>query len=184
VLLVGALLLAACGGDSDDNVQPFAGSPAEPTIGGQPAPPPTPVTNADGTRIAAVGDSVLVHYTGTLDDGSEFDSSVGRDPLSFIVDSGQMIPGFNDAVRGMVLGDKVTVQLDPNEAYGESNPALIGEVALANVPAGTVIGGELFSNDGRSVTVIAIQGATVTLDANHALAGEALTFEIELVEIH
>lgn len=162
MLLVSALLLAACGSDSDDNVQPFAG----------------------GTRIAATGDSVLVHYTGTLDDGSEFDSSVGRDPLSFIVDSGQMVPGFNDVVRGMALGDKVAVRLEPNEAYGESNPALIGEVALANVPAGTVIGDKLFSNDGRSVTVVAIEGATVTLDANHALAGKALSFEIELVEIH
>lgn len=178
MLLVTALLLAACGGDGD-NVQPFDGSSA-PTVGGQPTPPST---NSDGTRIAAAGDSVLVHYTGTLDDGSEFDSSIGRDPLGFTVDGGGMIQGFNDAVRGMALGEKITVRLEPSEAYGEPNPALIGEVALTNVPADTVIGDELFSNDGRSVTVIAIEGATATLDANHALAGEALTFDIELVEI-
>ena len=181
MLLVGALLLAACGGD-DDNVLPFAGSTSEPTIGGQLAPPPTATTNADGTRIATAGDSVLVHYRGTLDDGSEFDSSIGRDPLGFTVDSGQMIPGFNDTVRGMALGEKITVRLEASEAYGERSEANYISVPLANVPEGTTVGQQLFSTAG-SVTVIAIEDDVVTLDGNHELAGQALTFEIELVEI-
>ena len=183
VLLVSALVLAGCGGDDSDAVVPFLGSTSEPTPGGRPAPPPTVIANGDGIQVATAGDSVLVHYRGTLDDGSEFDSSLGRDPLGFVVDGGGMIEGFNNAVRGMALGDKIIVRLEPSEAYGERSDERIFDIALANVPVGTSIGDRLFSADGGSVMVVAINGATVTLDENHELAGEALTFEIELVEI-
>ena len=180
--MVAALLLTACGGDDGDAVLPFVGSTHEPAIGARPTPPSTGITNADGIRIATKGDSVLVHYRGRLDDGSEFDSSIGREPLSFVVDSGQMIPGFNDAVHGMVLGEKITVRLEASEAYGERSEANYIDVPLANVPEGTKVDQQLFSAAG-STTVLAIEGDVVTLDGNHELAGQALTFEIELVDI-
>ena len=176
-LLVSALLLAACGG-SDATPTPA------PTRVARPTSTPTVAVDASGARIASAGDSVSVHYRGTLDDGSEFDSSLNGTRLTFTVDSGQMIRGFNDAVRGMALGEKVTVRLEANEAYGERRDDLVIDMPIESMPPGTAIGDRLFSANGSSVEVIAVTDATVTLDQNHRLAGQALTFEIELVEIH
>jgi FKBP-type peptidyl-prolyl cis-trans isomerase 2 len=133
--------------------------------------------------VASPGDSVSVHYTGTLDDGSIFDSSVRSDPLSFVVASGQMIPGFDAAVNGMKVGEKITVRLEPSQAYGEPLPNLIVQLPVHEVPEGVGAGDILQSGNGQQALVVDINETTVTIDANHRLAGVALTFEIELVEI-
>lgn len=146
--------------------------------------PSTTLTGATGTDTVQEGDTVSVHYVGTLDDGELFDSSRDRgQPLTFSVGSGQMIPGFDAAVRDMAIGEVKTVRLAPAEAYGESNADRIIEVAIDQVPADVIVGATLVTGQ-QSVTVIAIDGDVVTLDANHPLAGEFLTFEIEIVSIN
>jgi len=138
-------------------------------------------TPADG--IAASGDLVEAHYVGTLDDGSEFDSSVGKDPLSFTIDDGRMIKGFNDAVIGMAVGDTRTVTLTPEEAYGPYLDDAVIEVAISDLPEGVAAGDELISPTGSVVIVIAVGDEFATIDTNHNLAGQNLTFEITLVSI-
>lgn len=131
------------------------------------------------------GDSVRVHYTGTLADGSVFDSSSGGAPLSFVVGAGQVIAGFDDAVLGMEVGETRTVTIAPADAYGEPDPEQVLVVSRDQMPGGEAVVGDTFEVglDGGGaipVTVTEVTDATVTLDANHALAGEALTFEITL----
>ena len=133
------------------------------------------------------GNTVTIHYTGTLNDGSEFDSSVGRDPLSFEVGSGQVIPGFDSAVLGMEEGESKTFTLTSDEAYGPSNPAAIQIVEKTNFPedfeinVGQSVTGQ--NGDGQmfNATIVSEQDDTVTLDFNHPLAGKDLTFDIQLV---
>ena len=138
---------------------------------------------------AASGDTVRVHYRGTLDDGTEFDSSAGRDPLEFTLGSGQVIPGFDSAITGMSAGDTKTVTIPPEEAYGQPNPGMVHEVPRADIPANIPleIGSQLAASDGQGrqmqLTVVAATDDTVTLDSNHALAGKALTFELTLDSI-
>jgi FKBP-type peptidyl-prolyl cis-trans isomerase 2 len=138
---------------------------------------------------ATNGDTVKVHYTGTLEDGCEFDSSVGRDPLQFTLGSQQVIPGFESAVEGMAPGDKKTVTIEPDEAYGQHNPAMVQQVALDRFPSEVDVKiGMQFSASGQggqplSVTVVEVDDDNVTVDANHALAGQRLTFALELVAI-
>lgn len=134
------------------------------------------------------GDTVRVHYRGTLDDGSEFDSSAGRDPIEFVVGSGQVIPGFEQAVGTMDVGQKSTVTIPAAEAYGERNDEAVQQIPLSafgdDMPEpGWVI--QLSAPDGSrmAATVVAIEGDQVTLDFNHPLAGQDLTFELELVEV-
>jgi peptidylprolyl isomerase len=135
------------------------------------------------------GDTVQVHYTGTLADGTTFDSSAGRDPLEFVLGSGQTIPGFEKAVLGMKAGEKKTVTIPANEAYGPPNPQMILEISRTNLPAGMTpqVGQQMrsTSTEGRTIvaTIIKVSENTVTLDANHPLAGKDLTFEIALVKI-
>ena len=135
------------------------------------------------------GDTVRIHYTGKLQDGSIFDSSSGREPLQFIIGGGQVIPGFEHAVTGMKVGEKKTADIPCKEAYGERNPSMVMEVDRRHVPpdidpeVGQRLqlgspGGELLA-----VTVIKVDDDKITLDANPPLAGEDLTFDIELVEI-
>lgn len=124
-----------------------------------------------------------VEYRGTLDDGTEFDSSEGREPLEFTVGSGQTIEGFDAAVNGMVVGETKTVTLEPDNAYGPYREDLVIEVPLENMPEGVTEGQQLMAPTGQTVTVVSIGETTATIDANHPLAGETLTFEIELVEI-
>ena len=146
-----------------------------------PTPTPTPIPTAQD------GDSVMVHYTGTLDDGSEFDSSRERFPLEFVVGSGQMIAGFDNGVRGLALGETVTVRIEPADAYGELDADLILDVPIADFPPEMVgqlaIGMSIPLSNGMQPVITNITDAFITLNANHALAGEALTFEIELVEL-
>lgn len=132
--------------------------------------------------MASEGDSVLVHYHGTLDDGEVFDSSRERDPLPFVVGSGGVIKGFDDAVRGLAVGETVKVRLDPVDAYGETDETRVFDFPIAQAPEGLAVGDRV-SVGGLPATVTEITEETVTVDGNHELAGKALTFEIELVEI-
>lgn len=135
------------------------------------------------------GDTVKVHYTGTLDDGSVFDSSAGRDPLQFKVGSGQVIAGFEEAVTGMVVGEKKTVMIPCSKAYGEVQDDLVMTVPQAQVPADLKLEvGMLLEVGGANgellrVTVIEMNEDSVILDANPPLAGKDLTFALELVAI-
>jgi peptidylprolyl isomerase len=134
-------------------------------------------------RVAKQGDTVSVNYTGTLDDGTVFDSSVGREPLTFTVGAGQMIKGFDAAVVGMAVGDKKTVHLTPDEAYGQHRPDLVLTVPAANAPAGLSKGDQVTLGNGAPATVVDVTSDTITVDANSPLAGKALNFEIEMVKI-
>ena len=136
------------------------------------------------TNMPAVktGDHVAVHYTGTLDNGTKFDSSLDREPLEFDVGAGQMIKGFDSAVIGMRVGEEKTVRIAAKDAYGEADLTNVIEVPKEKVPAGTK-GGDTLSAGGRSVKVIKVTNSTVTIDTNHPLAGKALTFMIKLVKI-
>lgn len=135
------------------------------------------------------GDKVRIHYTGTLADGSVFDSSEGRDPLEFTVGSGQIIPGLDKAIPGMTVGHKKTVVAIADEAYGQPDPNARQAVPRGQIPpeipleVGLML--EMRTPNGQSmpVTVVEITEDSVTLDANHRLAGEDLTFAIELIEI-
>ena len=135
------------------------------------------------------GRTVRVHYTGKLADGSVFDSSNGRDPLEFQVGSGQVIPGFDSAVTGMTPGESRTVRIPPEQAYGERREELLLKVDRSQFPDGAnPEPGQQFQmsqQGGQSfvVNVAEVDGDQVVLDANHPLAGEELTFELELVEV-
>jgi FKBP-type peptidyl-prolyl cis-trans isomerase 2 len=138
---------------------------------------------------AKVDDTVQVHYTGTLADGTVFDSSAGRDPLEFTIGSGQLIPGFDEAVKGMKVGEKKTVTIPAEEAYGLRFDDMTAEIPLDKMPSGQTpeVGQRLLAlqPDGRQaiVTIISISDNVVVVDTNHPLAGKDLTFEIELVKI-
>lgn len=134
--------------------------------------------------IALAGSTVSVHYHGTLDDGEVFDSSLEGAPLTFTVAAGQMIPGFEAAVLGMALGEKTSIRIPPEEAYGQRFDELVLEIPRESIPLETVVGQQLFSATGGSIIVTAIGTATATIDGNHPLAGKALTFEIEMVKIN
>ncbi len=138
---------------------------------------------------AKQGDMVHVHYRGTLEDGTVFDSSEGGDPISFTVGSGEVIPGFEEAIEGMAAGDRKTQKIEVDEAYGERREELVFTVGRDQLPPGDEIEiGDMLQvgfPDGSSaaVQVAAMDDASVTLDANHPLAGKVLTFELELVSI-
>ena len=135
------------------------------------------------------GDVVKVHYTGKLVNGEQFDSSVGREPLEFTVGAGQMIKGFDDAMPGMNLGEKKTVNIAPEDAYGPRSEEAIIEFPKENVPADMVLEPgmplTLSNQAGQPVPVIVVEvkDDIIVLDANHFLAGQELIFDIELVEI-
>lgn len=140
---------------------------------------PTPTVD----RASRDGDMVAVHYTGTLDSGEEFDSSRNREPLSFVLGGGGMISGFGAAVYGMRVGDSKTVRLEPAEAYGERLDDLIIEFPIDQLPDGQGEGDNVLFQGSRQGTVLAITTEVFLVDANHRLAGQALTFEIKLVSI-
>lgn len=138
---------------------------------------------------AKKGDKVKVHYRGTLTTGEQFDSSEGRAPLAFTVGAGQMIKGFDDAIPGMEVGEKKTVNIPAKDAYGEKNPEAIIEFAKSNIPAGMEIEPgmklQLQNQEGHPIPVVVteVKDDVIVLDANHELAGRELVFDIELVEI-
>ncbi len=135
------------------------------------------------------GNTVQVDYTGKLADGTVFDTSVGREPLEFTLGAGQVIPGFEKAVLGMKVGEKKTVTIPANEAYGPRSDDLILEIGREKLPSGLTpkVGQQLQMTrpDGGTIiaTITNVSDNTVTIDANHPLAGKDLTFEIELVKI-
>lgn len=138
---------------------------------------------------AKAGDTVRINYTGTLDNGEQFDSSEGRDPLEFVLGSGQIIKGLDSAIPGMAVGDKKTVSVPCAEAYGERNPdarqAVPREQMPDNIPleAGTQLQMQTPQGQVVPVTVAEVTETEVTLDANHPLAGQDLTFAIEVMGI-
>ena len=138
---------------------------------------------------AKSGDTVRIHYTGTLDDGTEFDSSAGRDPLEFALGGGQVIPGFDSAVDGMAVGESKSVTIQPEEAYGQRHEQLVQQVPKTALPEDMepAVGMQLQSQspDGQvmSLLVTEVTDDTLTVDGNHPLAGQTLNFDIELVEI-
>lgn len=135
------------------------------------------------------GDTVHVHYTGRLEDESVFDSSEGREPLTFQLGSGQVVPGFEKAIEGMAVGEKKTQTIVSTEAYGPRLDQLTFTVPRENLPPGyDPKEGELMrmeTRDGRQMDVVVVSAdeGFVKMDANHPLSGQDLTFDIELVEI-
>jgi peptidylprolyl isomerase len=137
---------------------------------------------------AKQGDTVVVHYTGTLSNGKVFDSSTGRDPLEFTLGGGQVIPGFDRAVDGMQVGDEKTVTIPADEAYGTRQSELTVTVERGQFPKNLkpAVGQQLQMSRGGQVFVVTVLEVTddrVVLDANHPLAGADLTFKLELLEI-
>ena len=133
------------------------------------------------------GKVVSVHYVGKFTDGEVFDSSEGREPLQFEVGSGQLIPGFESAIIGKVVGDKVTANITPEEGYGLVREDLIVSVPLDKMPGEVEVGQALEAqgDNGQSAQVFVkeINEDTVVIDGNHPLAGKDLVFEIEVIEI-
>ena len=135
------------------------------------------------------GDTVKVHYHGRLTDGTTFDSSEGREPLEFQVGSGMVIAGFDNGVVGMIVGDKKTLHIAVEEAYGPKNPEMVIEFPRDQVPADMPLekGMRLNLNNSQGqvvpVVITEILETAIMLDANHPLAGEDLVFDIELVDI-
>jgi len=138
---------------------------------------------------AKSGDTVKIHYTGKLADGTQFDSSAGRDPLEFALGSGQVIPGFDKAVDGMSVGESKSVTISPEDAYGQKHEQLVQDVPKSALPDDMEpqVGMQLQSEspDGQTIQLVvtAVGDDTITVDGNHPLAGHELNFEIELVAI-
>ena len=138
---------------------------------------------------AKSGDTVRIHYTGTLDDGTEFDSSSGRDPLQFTIGSGQVIPGFDKAVEGMNVGDSKSVNIPAEDAYGPRRDNMVQDVPRTALPEdldpveGMALQAKGQDGNVINLTVTSVKDDSITVDANHPLAGKALNFDIELVDI-
>jgi len=138
---------------------------------------------------ATAGNKVKIHYTGTLENGSQFDSSEGREPLAFELGSGQVIPGFDKAVEGMTVGESKSVSIAPEDAYGPRNEQAIQEVPKSALPEnlvpveGMTLQAQNQNQQPVQLTVTEVGEETITVDANHPLAGKTLNFEISLVEI-
>ena len=135
------------------------------------------------------GDSVSVNYTGRLEDGTIFDTSLqeGRTPLTTKLGQGQLIPGFENGLIGMSIGEKKTIEIDPKDAYGDVNEMMIQEVELTQVPQG-VKAGDMLQGQNQygpvQVTVKEVKESTVLLDMNHPLAGKKLIFDLEVVSVN
>ena len=138
---------------------------------------------------AKKGDTVQVHYTGRLESGEIFDSSEGSEPLEFEVGSGQVIAGFDEGVRGMTVGDSKTIEIEPDEAYGERVDALVQSVQREGMrldrepEVGMRLGLQLPDGNEIPVTVTEVTDDFITIDANHPLAGQKLIFDVKLVEL-
>lgn len=131
---------------------------------------------------------VKVHYTGRLEDGTIFDTSIteGREPLEVQLGEGQLIKGFEFGLIDMSEGEKKTIELSVEESYGEPNPEFVNEIPKENVPEGVQVGESLQGMGPQgpvNVKVVAVNEETVTLDANHPLAGKKLIFDLEVIDI-
>lgn len=138
---------------------------------------------------AKSGDTVRIHYTGTLTDGTTFDSSEGRQPLEFTLGSGQIIKGLDAKVEGMEIGEKDKVTIPAAEAYGPHDPQNVQQVPRNQIPPevevqpGTQLQARTQDGNTINLTVVEASPEEVTVDANHPLAGKDLVFDVELVEI-
>lgn len=133
------------------------------------------------------GSKVKLHYTGRLDEDNVFDSSVGREPLEFVVGEGMLIPGFENGVIGMNQGETKTIELSADEAYGQLREELISDVPRENLPEGVEVGQSLqaMTEQGPiNVVVTEINETTAKVDANHPLAGKNLIFDLEILEVN
>jgi len=190
VFLIIGVFAAACSsaGSTDASEEPVT---EDTTAQDAPATEATTTTAPDdgnteplGNLTAQDGDLVEVHYVGTLDDGSQFDSSRDRGtPFSFTVGTGEVISGFDEAVRGASVGDINTVRMEAADAYGEWTEESVIEVPFNPEQGDIAVGDQVYLTNGQPAVILEITDETVTLDANHALAGEALTFEIEVLAI-
>ena len=135
------------------------------------------------------GKKVKIHYTGTLDDGNQFDSSVGQDPLEFEMGAGMVIPGFETGVKDMEVGEKKKIHIPSAEAYGEKRDDMVMDFERSQLPEGLEpevgMGLQMQGPEGQPlpVQIIAVAEESITIDANHPLAGQNLSFELELVEV-
>ncbi len=192
LLAILGVVAAACSGTSTDtpdapsSAETTAPAPADVTVTSQ-ADAPTETVAAEaqsGNLVVQDGDVVEAHYVGTLDDGTQFDSSRDRGtPFTFTVGTGQVIPGFDEAVRGAKVGDVITARMEAANAYGEWTEDRVIEVPFNPEQGDVAVGDEVFLTNGQPATVLEVTEETVTLDANHPLAGEALTFEIEILAV-
>lgn len=139
-------------------------------------------------RQIKIGDTVKVHYTGKLEDGTVFDSSLveGREPLETVLGNNMLIKGFENGLIGLSEGDKKTLEIEPLEGYGEYQEEMVNEIPKGNVPE-NVKEGEMLQGMSQmgpiNVKVIEVKDETVVIDANHPLAGKKLVFDIEVVNI-
>ena len=139
---------------------------------------------------AKSGDTVRVHYTGKLEDGTQFDSSAGGDPLEFSLGEGNVIPGFENAVEGMEIGESKSVTIEAEQAYGPRHEQLVQDVPREQLPNDMqpAVGMQLQAQgeDGRTMRLVvtAVEDEAITVDGNHPLAGQSLNFDIELVSIN
>lgn len=138
---------------------------------------------------AKSGDTVRIHYTGKLTDGTPFDSSEGRDPLEFQLGGGQVIAGLEKHIEGMEVGSASTVTIPSGEAYGAHDPAQVQQIERSAIPndidlqVGLQLGARTQSGQQVTFTVTEVADTTVTVDGNHPLAGKDLVFDVELVEV-
>ncbi len=183
-VVVLVVLLAACGGD-DEAGDTATSLPGTSIPGGGTTTVPGPAPAGNGDDVVDVGETVRVDYVGTLDDGEQFDSSFDRgEQLEFVAGIGQMIPGFDASVVGMTVGETKTVTIPAADAYGERDEAAIVEFPIEEVPEQfRVEGTQVDLGNGLPATVVEVTDTVVRVDTNHPLAGEALTFEITVVEI-
>ncbi len=136
------------------------------------------------------GQKVKIHYTGTLDDGNKFDSSEGRDPLEFEMGAGMVIPGFETGVKEMTVGEKKSIHIPAAEAYGERREELVMQFERSQLPEGLTpevgMGLQMQGPEGQPIPVVisAVAEESITIDANHQLAGQNLNFELELVAVN
>ena len=142
------------------------------------------------SKVVESGQNASVHYVGTFDDGTEFDSSRSRgEPLIFEVGSGNMITGFSDAVVGMSVGDVKNVRLEPAEAYGEADPNALHKLPKSQFPSdfepqvGSTVYGQTDTGEQMAAVIDSYDDDGIVLNFNHPMAGKALNFEIELVDI-
>lgn len=139
-------------------------------------------------QTATPGDTVRVHYVGTLDNGERFDTSVGGDPLEFKLGEGQVIPGFDEAITGMTIGETKQVRIPPEEAYGPYREEMVLDVPRTQLPEDASLqeGQQVQMQQGEYVFVAVVEKVeeeNVIFNANHPLAGEALNFDLKLMEI-
>ena len=139
--------------------------------------------------LAKDGDTVKVHYTGTLNDGTVFDTSVERDPLEFTIGEGRLIPGFENAIIGLEEGDSKQINIAAGDAYGEYREELVADIERKQLPddiepqVGMVLQAKTESGELTNVMIKGVEGDAVTLDGNHPLAGQELNFDLKLVEV-